>query len=375
MVVRVVPEPRPLRAAIIGTGRIGSRLEKDPLRAKPHSHAGWYAAHPRTRLVAGADTCPEALAEFGADWNLASAHLYRDYREMLARERPDIVSVCAFAPERVQMCEAAVHAGARGLWVEKAVACSIEEADHLDRLTASHGVTVIVDQPRRADTRYRALARLIAGSDFGRLETVHVLFSGHAVHTGTHAWDVLDLWCGPWDTLQAWLDAPAPVEVHADGRQAPRTGPDLHDAIAPGRLVDGGGHVHLTYASGVQVFASGRRKGYFVFQFDLVFEGGRIQLGNDICRVFRPAPSPRYSGLLELAEAGLGCLQDERDAYPHPMLHDLVHAMDTGRAPLMSLRHGITSLRTAVAVLQSAAGGTRLQSPAEVDPSLYVVSR
>ena len=104
----------PLRAVIIGTGRVGSRLEKDPLRQKPASHAGWYAAHPRTRLVAGADCDAEALGEFGRDWAISQDHLYSDYRVMLERERPDIVSVCGWAPERVAMCTAALEAGARG---------------------------------------------------------------------------------------------------------------------------------------------------------------------------------------------------------------------------------------------------------------------
>ena len=105
----------PVRAAIIGTGRIASRLAKDPLRSKPHTHAGWYAAHPRVTLVAGADTDPAALAEFSADWAVPASHCYADYREMLARERPDVVSVCAYAPERVEMCEAAIAAATNSI--------------------------------------------------------------------------------------------------------------------------------------------------------------------------------------------------------------------------------------------------------------------
>ena len=51
-----------LRAAIIGTSRVGSffdeRLAATP-ELIPSSHAGCYAAHPRTRLVAGCDLIPE----------------------------------------------------------------------------------------------------------------------------------------------------------------------------------------------------------------------------------------------------------------------------------------------------------------------------
>ncbi len=117
------------RAAIIGTGRIASLLERDPLRSKPSSHAGWYRQHPDIELVAGADIDPECLQAFGADWAISSAMLFADYREMLECTKPDLVSICAYAPQRLEMIGASVQAGARGLWIEKAIACSIREAE------------------------------------------------------------------------------------------------------------------------------------------------------------------------------------------------------------------------------------------------------
>ncbi len=83
------------RAAIIGVGRIGSLLERDPLRSKPHTHAGWYRAHPDIELVAGVDVDAERLARFGRDWEVPAGRLFTDYRRMLDEVRPDLVSVCA----------------------------------------------------------------------------------------------------------------------------------------------------------------------------------------------------------------------------------------------------------------------------------------
>ena len=111
-----------LRAVIIGTGRIGSTLERDPLRTKPHTHAGWYVSHPHILLSGGADTNPDRLAQFGADWGLPADRLFAAYPDLLSTVRPDLVSVCAYAPDRVAMAQAALRAGARGLWLEKAVA-------------------------------------------------------------------------------------------------------------------------------------------------------------------------------------------------------------------------------------------------------------
>jgi predicted dehydrogenase len=340
-----------LRAAIIGTGRIASLLEKDPLRSKPHSHAGWYRQHPDTTLVAGADTDATRLEEFGRDWDLPESALYRDYRRMLDVERPDIVSICAWAPERMEMANAAVEAGARGLWIEKAVACSLHEATELGALLARTGVVAIVDHPRRTLADYRTVKRLIDEGDLGRLETVHCLMSGHLMHTGTHAWDMLDYWCGPWRTAQAWLEPPAEP-----------TGP----------MRDTGGHARLVFDGGADVFVSAREKDYFIFQFDLVFERGRVQLGNDVRRLFRPAASERYTDFVELTEVPW---PTDDGASPHPMIDDLVHALDTGSTPVMSVQNAIAAFRMGLALFQSSRERSREVGPDELDPSLRILSR
>lgn len=365
---------RPLRAAIIGTGRIGSRLEKDPLRTKPHTHAGWYCSHPGIVLVAGADIDQLALAEFAADWHITADRCYSDYRMMLERERPDLVSICAYAPERVEMCEAAAAAGARGLWIEKAVACSLDEARRLQGVIARAGVAAVVDQPRRGDARYRAVRRLIVSGGLGRLETIHVLFSGQFLHTGTHAWDVLDFWCGPWESLAAWLEPVAP-DASADGRlDAPGAGRAAREARASDD-VDRGGHAILRFPGGCQAFVSGSRKQFFVFRFDLLFEGGRLEVGNDAWSAWRPSASPRYSGFLELAPVGTEGLVEASDHAPRTMLADLLHAVETGEEPLMSVRHAIAALETGIAAFQSHALGHTAVARGAVDPRRRVVSR
>ena len=149
------------RAAIIGTGRVASLLERDPLRPKPHTHAGWYHRHPDIELVAGADIDPDRLQAFGRDWGIDDGHLFADYRLMLGRIKPDLVSICAYAPQRLEMIEASLQAGACGLWVEKAIACSLAEADEIQRLLSRHGAKAIVNYPRRADAAYRAVGSII----------------------------------------------------------------------------------------------------------------------------------------------------------------------------------------------------------------------
>jgi predicted dehydrogenase len=339
-----------LRAAIIGTGRIASLLESDPLRSKPHTHAGWYRRHPQIDLVAGADTDGGRLAEFGRAWEIDSANLFTDYSLMLERVRPDLVSICAYAPERFEMTEAAIRAGARGLWIEKAVACSLQEARLMRELLLKSGVKAIVDHPRRADSAYRAVRRIINDRTLGDLLEVTCIMSGSLIHTGTHAWDMLDFWCGRMAGAEGWLERePAPN----------------------GPLEDCGGNAHIVFENGVHAFVAGNTRNYYIFQFDLAFKKGRIQIGNDIRKVLLPGPSRLYSGFVELFEAEDYVLSDP---YPHPMIYDLIHAIETGAEPLLSVANAITAFEMGLSIFQSHREGHRIIRPQDLDVTLRIDS-
>ena len=364
----------PYRAAIVGTGRIGSLLERDPLRTRPHTHAGWYTADDRTRLVAGADLDAARLESFGDDWSIASEHLYADYRLLLERERPDIVSICAYAADRVAMCRAALAAGARGLWIEKAVACTVEEADLLARDLADAGAAAVVDHPRRLDARHRAVARWIREETFGRLESVHVLFSGHVVHTGTHAWDLLLAWCGPWASVDATLDTAAhEAAATSDGHQRDEADAARYAGALRDGVIDRGGRARILFENGVEAFVTGGAKQYFVFQCDLVCAGGRIRIGNDVFEVLAPAESLRYSGYRELAPIDPSERMLAEDRRPGSVLGELLASMSTGASSALSVDSATRALALGIAVMQSGLTG-RTVTPATLDRSLRVAS-
>jgi predicted dehydrogenase len=374
-----VPPPR-YRAAIIGTGRVGSLLERDPLRPKPHTHAGWYASCPRTELVAGCDVDDQRREAFARDWNVPSARLFRDYREMLARVRPDIVSICAYASERRAMVEAAIEHGVRGLWIEKALACSLRDAEAMVHALARGRVAAVVNQPRRGEGRYRAVADAVERGTWGRLQSVHCVMSGHLMHTGTHAWDVLRLWCGPWVAASAWLskdESPArSLAAKQGGSSTPEDqGQDTARRSDPASVRgesadDCGGHAHVRFEQGAHAFVSGGLKDYFVFQFDAVFEGARVRLGNDVDELWQPASSPRYSGFRELA-----CTGPVPVGTPSvPPLLDLVDAMDRGCEPRQSVSDALEAFALGVALFQSDLEGHRSIGRGDVRHELYVAS-
>jgi predicted dehydrogenase len=359
-----------LRAAIIGTGRIGSSLERDPLRAKPHTHAGWYVSHPHILLLAGADTNADTLADFGRDWGIAPDRCFPEYRAMLSAVRPDLVSICAYAPERVDMALAALDAGARGLWLEKAVATSLRSARRLRDAAVAAGASVVVNHPRSQDPHYRAVRRLIDERRLGDLESIHAIFSGHLIHTGTHAWEVLEGWCGPWAEVRTWPDAPQAGQ-RLDGPAGDRPhARETPSAVPAGESEDVGARVHVRFENGVDAFVSGGRKGYFIFQFDLIFSRGRVRLGNDVNEVFVTGPSPRYSGFVELAEPP-SPLDGPGGA---PLVAVLADAVRSGAADLASLDGAIRALALGIATVQAGAAPGRPVTPSTLDASLVVRS-
>jgi len=338
------------RAAVIGTGRIASLLERDPLRAKPHSHAAWYRHHPDIELLAGADIDNARLEAFGRDWGIPDSHLFTDYRLMLDRIRPDLVSICAYAPQRLEMVEACIRAGARGLWIEKAIACSLREALLIQELLRQSGAKAIVNQPRRTDAAYRAVRRIIDERALGDLLSVTCIMSGYLIHTGTHAYDMLHYWCGEMIGALGWLE-----------RESPPEGP----------ILDCGGNGHILFKNGVHALVVANTRDYYIFQFDLAFTKGRIQIGNDIRKVLVPGASRNYSGFEELFEVEGFELSDP---YPWPMVYDLIRSLETGSDPAMSVFNAIEAFRMGLALFQSHREGHGLVRPEDLNETLRLES-
>ncbi len=108
---------------------------------------GHYRSSRRIRVVAGADPDPERCALFEKRWRIKS--VYPDYREMLAQQQPEIVSLTAYAPQRQRMFKHCVEAGVKAIWLEKAIATSMRDARSMLRLARKHATITVVNHPRR----------------------------------------------------------------------------------------------------------------------------------------------------------------------------------------------------------------------------------
>ena len=118
-------------------------------------------------LVAIADHDPEGLAEAGE--RLGVSRLYRDYRQMLEREKPDFVSIApSWVTERVPMIEAAAAAGCH-IYCEKPVAGSLAEVDAIVAACQSAQVKMAVAHQWRAMLPVQRIIKDVKACKFGKL--------------------------------------------------------------------------------------------------------------------------------------------------------------------------------------------------------------
>jgi len=200
------------RAAIIGTGRIGSTYDDEVVdrhdgsyyrgdlrhcglyTVLPVNHAAAYLTTPGFSLIAAANRGEEKLRAFGERWGVRA--LYPDFRELLRQERPDVVSVCTQSAEKSEVVVAAAEAGVRAIIVEKAMATTMAEADAMLAACERHGALLVINHPNRFSPVNRKAKELIDSGAIGTLGTVAGYASSGMLHVGTHTFDILRYWAG-----------------------------------------------------------------------------------------------------------------------------------------------------------------------------------
>lgn len=175
-----------LRVGFIGTG-------KRPVRPGPrgygmaHQHAVAYQRLPSVEIVACADISEEngrAFAEhFGFD------AVYTDYREMLAREKLDIVSVCTWPKLHEEMVVAAAQAGVRGIYCEKPMADTWQGAKNMVETCEALGVKLAFNHQRRYGAPFQKAKALLDAGEIGELKEVSFGF-GNLYDYGSHSFDL-----------------------------------------------------------------------------------------------------------------------------------------------------------------------------------------
>ena len=138
-------------------------------------------------MVAVSDLDEGKCKTFCKRWDVP--HYYLDYREMIAQKHPDIVSIATPGDTHAEMTVFAAEHNARGIYCEKPMCCSLDEADGMVETLHKHGVKFASGALRRYHPIFQRARQIVASGDLGQLVGVTSWDSGALLHTHSHTVD------------------------------------------------------------------------------------------------------------------------------------------------------------------------------------------
>lgn len=223
------------RVAIVGAGRMAGLLEGErPPSAfrKPHSHFASYAAVEETEVVAVAGRNEGRLAMFAQRYGMTNT--YTDYREMIRRERPDIVSVTTQTIYKAEVIAFAAEHGVRGIFAEKALCSSLEEADRIRDVLTHSGAAFTFGAERRHHDAYQRLKSMISRGDIGQPKYAFCYWLTDLMKHHSHTIDTLSFLLG--DPKPVWAEGKLVLRgdsLDQADRLGPREGTDMRQRLLP----------------------------------------------------------------------------------------------------------------------------------------------
>jgi predicted dehydrogenase len=168
--------PDSYRVAFVGTGGIS------------RAHARYYVDNPRTEIVAACDIDPEKLRGFREQFEVPTG--YEDYRELLEREQPDILSVCTWHGTHSEISVAGAEAGVKAILSEKPMGQDLGQARAMVQAAEERGCKLAVHHQLRFAPSYVAARQAIADGAIGTPVTLFWRTGGGMLNNGCHGLDL-----------------------------------------------------------------------------------------------------------------------------------------------------------------------------------------
>jgi len=308
-------------------------------------------------VVAIADENPEGLKK--AVTRSGAKRAYRDYREMLAKEKLDILAIGPRHPDSHEaMALAGIQHGAH-IYMEKPMTETVEQADAIVEAAHAKGVKFAVAHTRRVTSDFVKIKRLLAEGFIG--EVRHMRAEGKQdrraggedlIVLGTHDFDFMRYLFG--DPL--WCMA----SVSQDGRDIVKT--DMGTGREP--ILVAGDTVRAMFGFANNIGAtwySVKRSDHWNSQFSKRQKWGFEVYGTRRIIGYQSGYGPAYLDSPFLMHPGdRGAWQElpEPQDWPpsehelHP-IRNLIHSIETDRQPLCSVTDGRWTIEMVSAVYES----------------------
>ena len=223
-------------------------------------------------LVAACDLDREQLSRFQERWKNVAP--YTSHREMLEKERLDIVTVATSDHRHADLVVEAAAAGAKGIFCEKPLATNLADADRMVAACRQSGTILSVDHTRRFMPLWRyAKEELVDRGAIGPVQYITGTLSGERAmlfRNGTHTIDAICYFAGAepqWVVGDLESGYEAYRQYSGDGGHVPATEPGAYGLI--------------NFANGVRGFYVGGSKTTPLpkQRFEVVGTTGRLLLG------------------------------------------------------------------------------------------------
>jgi predicted dehydrogenase len=179
-----------LRAAVVGAGAIGVRLDT-PNEAAPMTHAGGYRAA-GFALTALVDPDPRT-AEIAGTW---ACRAYSDFDEMMRAEAPQVISFSVSTAARAELLRRALAYRPMAVVAEKPLTGSVAEAEEIVAAYRRAEIPLVVNFSRRFVPAWQQLRGTKALS-------ATIRYAKGVRHNGTHAIDLCRMLFGECTSTQA----------------------------------------------------------------------------------------------------------------------------------------------------------------------------
>ena len=288
------------KVLLLGLGRIGSTLEKDPLRYHPCTHAGVLlnSSLSKNFILKGIyDEKIEKINDFLNDWNYKNKKISTTLNE-IQNEKFDLCVIASTSVSHFKNAKFALNIGIKHILLEKPICTNEKDLKKLRSLVNKFQAKIWVNHERRYHLLYQYIKNELQSGSFGSLKTIrasvltsglspgiafHELGGGPLLHDGTHAIDYLDFLLG------------SPKKIHFVNMHKPKTQETESRAIAL-----------MEYENRVFVFLeAGGERNYFQFEMDIQTSTHRIILSNDGHKIYKTKESTLYKGFKSLQEIEL----------------------------------------------------------------------
>ncbi len=334
------------KAVIVGAGRMAGTIDDETVDydacGVPYSHAAGYAAVPEIELAAFADLDPAKVENLQQRYGVAGG--YQDYQEMIEREKPDIVSIATPATHHCEAVLFAAEHGARAIYCEKALCCSLAEADRMVAAVESRGIKFNTGTLRRWAVGMETLRDMIERGELGQLQTVITYSVGGMLHSASHFFDLMLYLAG--DPDLHWIQG---TVTNSDFDPEPERWDEDLSGIGQVRFSNGVMCHLLSTGMWAEFAAVGSEGAVDIMNNGVEFALRRRQpVDGGRHFEYKSAPFPPY----------------ERTSPTVRLIQDLVQALDTDGETRQGIRRAVNTAEIAFGIIEShRQGGARVDLP------------